>query len=106
MSQRPATLAPCRCPEDKLLGCSRIAESNPHNARHLQPLHLNVQLDTVQSWVSSCVQGWLGKGVLTAHAVVAAWSSLLPCCTGWAAGTAAARLLAFPGALLPALKGP
>lgn len=47
---------PNECPEDKLLGCSRIAESNPHNARHLQPLHLNAQLDTVQSWAKAWVQ--------------------------------------------------
>ena len=58
LTKQAAPLRACRCPEDKLLGCSRIADSNPHNARHLQPLHLNVPQEAVQSWVSGGGQSW------------------------------------------------
>lgn len=47
---------PNECPADKRFGCSRIAESNPHNARHLLPLHLNAALDDVQAQVERWVQ--------------------------------------------------
>lgn len=47
---------PSGCPPDKRFGCSRIAESNPHNARHLQPLHLNAALPDVQAQVESWVK--------------------------------------------------
>jgi hypothetical protein len=35
---------------------SRIAESNPHAARHLQPLHLAATLADVQAWAADWVQ--------------------------------------------------
>lgn len=52
----PAPLPRCvrRCPYEKRFGCSRIAESHPHNARHLQPLHLAASLEDTQA----LVQGW------------------------------------------------
>jgi hypothetical protein len=37
--------------------CSRIAESNPHGARHLQPLHLAASMPDVQAWVAA----WVGE---------------------------------------------
>lgn len=48
---------PCRsCPAEKRLGCSRIADVEPHAARHLQPLHLNASMADVQALVSACMQ--------------------------------------------------
>ncbi|KAL4857462.1 hypothetical protein ACK3TF_002330 [Chlorella vulgaris] len=48
---------PLECPPDKQWGCSRIAESNPHGARHLQPLHLAASMPDVQAWVAA----WVGE---------------------------------------------
>lgn len=47
---------PNECPPDKQWGCSRIAESNPHGVRHLQPLHLAATVADVQSYATSWVQ--------------------------------------------------
>lgn len=46
---------------------SRIAESNPHNARHLQPLHLNAALPDVQAQVRRVAGGSSGRPALRAH---------------------------------------
>ena len=56
---------PNECPSDKRFGCSRIAESNPHAARHLTPLHLAAALPDVQAqaeaWVAASAQAHLLK---------------------------------------------
>ena len=56
---------PNECPSDKRFGCSRIAESNPHGARHLTPLHLTAAMPDVQAqaeaWVAASAQARLLK---------------------------------------------
>ena len=51
---------PNECPSDKRFGCSRIAESNPHGARHLTPLHLAAAMPDVQAqaeaWIAASAQ--------------------------------------------------
>jgi hypothetical protein len=92
---------PNECLSDKRFGCSRIAESNPHGARHLTPLHLAAALPDVQAqaeaWIAASAQvrlllllPWL---LLTLADAAASPADASPAdAAPWAAGSAAASV--------------
>jgi uncharacterized protein (DUF1499 family) len=59
-----ATTFPTKCPHHKRLGCSRVAVTEPHAARGLDPLRLASPLNATQAAVAEWIGGQPGGRVL------------------------------------------